>query len=144
MYDQGVDLQKDDSLALYWYRESAAKGYTDAQFALAQMFAAGQGIPADQVEALKWFRKAAKANHAGAQYNLGTYMAHGTGTAKDLPEAAYWLSLAASQGHEHAVANRDYVLKLLTETERVELDRRLQTANKLANKNDEKDKALGF
>jgi hypothetical protein len=52
-------------------------------------------------------------------------MAHGIGTAKDLPAAAYWLSLAALQGYEHAPANRDYVLQLLTQNELDDLARRL-------------------
>lgn len=58
-------------------------------------------------------------------------MAHGIGTAKDLPKAAFWLSRAAAQGHENAIANRDYVLQLLTQNERDEC-RELELLNKPA------------
>ena len=132
MYDQGVDFPKDLEMALYWYRQSAEQQYPDGQFALAQMLSTGQGVPQDATEAIQWLKKAAERGHIPAQFNLGTYMAHGIGTAKDLPKAAFWLSRAAAQGHENAIANRDYVLQLLTQNERDELTRELELLNKPA------------
>lgn len=128
MYDQGADLPKDDTLAVHWYRQAAEQGYTDAQLSLAMMLANEQSVKADSSEAYQWFQRAAEAGNASAQFNLGTYMAHGIGMAKDLPSAAYWLSLAANQGHEGAIANRDYVLKMLNDSEHAEVERRLKTA----------------
>ena len=128
MYEQGTDLPKDPEMALYWYRQSAEQGYTDAQLALAILFANGQGVKVDLAQAHTWFHKAAEAGNSNAQFNLGTYMAHGIGTAKDLPSAAFWLSRAALQGKAGAAANRDYVVNLLSPQERDELERRLKTA----------------
>lgn len=48
------------------YRKAAEQGYGPAQYALATLYAAGQGVPQDSIEAYKWFTLAAGQGNAHA------------------------------------------------------------------------------
>ncbi|MBI5210830.1 MAG: protein kinase [Elusimicrobia bacterium] len=79
-------------------------GIPESQFALAEAYARGQGMPGSQTLAEKWYRLAAEQEHAKAQLRLGSLLAakQGSGTNKD--EAYNWLYLAAGQGETEARA----------------------------------------
>ena len=84
--------------ALKWYTEAAAKGHTDAQFALGSMYFNGMGIQKDYSEALKWYTEAAAKGHTDAQYMLGNLYSN----QKDYSEALKWYTEAAAKGHTDA------------------------------------------
>ncbi|MGE4367555.1 tetratricopeptide repeat protein, partial [Thermomonas sp.] len=74
------------------------RGYANAQYNLALMYAEGQGVPQDETEAVQWYRKAAEQGEAAAQNNLGWMYANGRGVSRDDAEAAKWYRKAAEQG----------------------------------------------
>ena len=98
---QGVAAYQrgDYAAALAELRPLAQGGNARAQFALARMYAAGDGVDQDQDEATRWYRSAAEQGLAQAQYNLGVRLQNGTGTTEQLPQAARWYARAAEQGH---------------------------------------------
>ena len=87
--------------ALKWYTEAAAKGHTDAQFALGSMYFNGMGIQKDYSEALKWYTEAAAKGHTDAQFVLGSMYMLGNlySNQKDYSEALKWYTEAAAKGH---------------------------------------------
>lgn len=89
----------DRSQALAWLGKAAEQGHKDAQFALAEMYFSGLGIPVDYPAAKKWYLKAAEQGHGGAQLRLGFLYAekHFTGLTADLDEAEKWFTKAAEQ-----------------------------------------------
>ena len=88
--------------AAEWYRRAAEQGFAEAQFNLAGLHAAGEGVPKDAVEAVRWYREAAGLGLAEAQYVLALALVRGEGVRKNLSEAARWARGSAVQGHAPA------------------------------------------
>ena len=108
------------------YREFhalAQQDHADAQFALAQMYRFGAGVPQDDAEAFAWYRRAAEGGHAEAQTVLGFLYAYGVGTAPDYFQAYFWFSLAATRANPVAETNRDKMARSLGAAARAEADR---------------------
>ncbi len=87
-------LKKDESLAIDFFRKSAAQKYASAQYNLGRVYEHGWGVFKDEQEAVSWYRKAANQNYAAAQYSLGRALANGKGAPKNLPEAIRLSQLA--------------------------------------------------
>jgi len=98
----------DDGLAAYdrgdyatAYRElapAAASGEPLAQYNLARMYLAGEGVARDNAEGLRWLRKAAATGVGLAQYQLGARHEWGVDVTRDYAEAARWYRMAADRG----------------------------------------------
>ncbi len=67
LYDSGVGVAQDQSLAANWYRKAAEQGDADALFNLAVLFANGEGVTQDFVVAYLLFDVAATADPEAAQ-----------------------------------------------------------------------------
>jgi len=83
-------------------RQGAAQGDAEAQFALAAMYAHGQGVAQDFAEAVKWYRKAAEQNHVHAQNHLAWMYENGMGVTRSLAEAVRWYRKSADRGGSEA------------------------------------------
>jgi hypothetical protein len=62
----------------------ARRGYTEAQYNLAVVYANGSSLQRDLVKAAVWFRKAALQGDAEAQFNLGVMFRNGDGCSRIL------------------------------------------------------------
>lgn len=87
------------------YAALAARGHMSAQFNLANMYRAGEGVERNPELAARWFRAAAEQGHAGAQNALGVLYAMGEGVEQSDVEAYAWFNVAAAQGNEIAQKN---------------------------------------
>lgn len=58
IYEKGLSVAHDYTLAAQWYRKAAEQGYSRAQINLAFLYERGLGVPKDTVTALNWYRKA--------------------------------------------------------------------------------------
>lgn len=81
---------------------AATAGDVAAQVAVAQIYAAGQGVDVDHREAVRWYRAAAEQGDAEARFRLAVMLDYGVGTDADPAEAARWYEAAAEQGHVKA------------------------------------------
>ena len=54
MYSHGRGIGQNDSEAAYWYRQSAAQGYADAQVQLAVLYSHGGGVEQNDAIAVEW------------------------------------------------------------------------------------------
>jgi uncharacterized protein len=88
----------------------ALRGNASAQYLMAVMNAAGQGVLRDDEEAVRWFLLAGEKGHAAAQYELGVRFFEGEGVAQDEAAAAKWFALSAAQGHAGAQHNYGVML----------------------------------
>lgn len=107
LFQLGRAYQKAENFdsALQQYRKAAEQNYAAAQNSLGNMYADGQGVPADDQQAIAWYRKAAEQGLAAAQNNLGTMYWYGRGVPKDAQQAVAWFSKAAKQGLASAQSN---------------------------------------
>lgn len=102
-YATGNGVEKNDTLAVKWFRKAAEGGYMLGEYNLGQCYYIGMGeLTVDYAEAVKWFGKAADKEHDDAQYMLGRCYQLGRGVEKNETEAYEWLRRAARQGHRKA------------------------------------------
>lgn len=106
MYQTGLGVSKDISLAVHWYRKAAEQEFPTAQFALGALYRKGEGVPKDYAEAARWYRKAAEQNLAAGQISLGAAHFYGHGVPQDYVQAHKWFSLALT-GISFGTANLD-------------------------------------
>lgn len=91
--------------ALKAFKNSADRGYAQAQNDLGRMYNEGVGVPKNAVEAARLFRLAADQGYVAAQVNLGASYVQGNGVPKDSQEALKLFHLAAGQGDAPAQHN---------------------------------------
>ena len=89
---------------------SAENDDASAQFALAQLYEAGDAIEQDLAAARHWYERAAFHGHPQAIMGLGECYEHGKGVEKDLQEALKWYRLALKEGLDAAQAAIDRIL----------------------------------
>lgn len=93
------------SEAAKWLMKSAKQGEARAQYSLALLYAAGNGVPRSDVEAARWYASSARQGNADAQYNLALAYLSGRGVSKSDSQSVTLLSQAAQQGHLSAQFN---------------------------------------
>ncbi|MEZ0262649.1 MAG: hypothetical protein ACAH80_16710 [Alphaproteobacteria bacterium] len=103
MLDAGLCGRPYKKEAEAWYRKAAEQGEMMAEYALADTYFSGDGVPIDYVEAKKWYLKAARQGHGPSQLRLGFLYAekHFTGEV-NYAEAEKWFYLAARQDADDA------------------------------------------
>jgi TPR repeat protein len=70
-YHEGSGVRKDDSIAVWCYRQAAAQSDTMAMYNLGLCYADGDGVKASKPSAMRWFRKAAQLGHREARTQIG-------------------------------------------------------------------------
>ncbi len=105
MYDKGVELPKDDSEVVKWYRKAADTGDRQMQVTLAMLLLNGKGGTANPAEALQLCQTAANRNYAPGVACAGLIYEKGIGTAADSVQAAKWFQKGAELGHPIALAH---------------------------------------
>jgi TPR repeat protein len=83
--------------AMNAWKPLAEKGDRAAQYAVADLYFNGKGVPQDQVEGLKWLRISANQGNPVASLDLGEMYFNGVGVEKDPVKAAMWMTLAAGK-----------------------------------------------
>lgn len=114
LYANGNGVPQSEVQAAEWYRKSADQGNAKAQQKLGLVYAEGKGVPQDDAQAVAWYRKAIDQDYAPAKYALAGMYFKGKGVAKDKVQAYAWLSLAAAQGDGNAIANKEFIVSMLT------------------------------
>jgi len=92
-------LEEDPSELFWALIEEARWGESEAQYAVAMMYAAGEGVEMDQKEAAKWFEKAADEGHPHAMFKIAERYETGTGVKRDPDKAMMWYRKAAESGY---------------------------------------------
>ena len=101
MYEHGLGVKRDISVALNLYRQAALEKYPPAQMNLANLLYSGETGVADHLNRAKyWWTKAASRGEIYAQFRLGGLLAE----QKDLENAKLWLSKAATQNHLESIS----------------------------------------
>lgn len=127
MYHLGEGVRLDYTQAIMWYHKSAGQGHEaalsnlekirnhiaslttsaeqgqkEAQVALGDLYANGNGVPRDYDQAVSLYRKAAGQNDAAAQCRLGDMFGEGKGVARNDTQAVVWYRKAIAQDHAEA------------------------------------------
>jgi uncharacterized protein len=112
-YAHGNGVEKDDTIALRIYQESAAWGDPSAKFALGNWYKSGRGgLPVDWEKSFELQLQAAEMGHEMAMYNVGVaYFTGNQGTEKNFPKAAEWFQRAADKYVTEAGLNLGFLYR---------------------------------
>jgi TPR repeat protein len=95
-------IAKDQREAVRWLGRAAQAEHAEAQFALAQAFAVGNGVSADRSLAIAWLERAAENKHTPAMLSLARLRDEGLGMPQDRAAASLLVQNAAELGDAHA------------------------------------------
>lgn len=59
IYNQGIGIEQNLSVAAQWFEKSAQQGHVDAQYNIGLMYAIGKGVKEDRSTAILWLERAA-------------------------------------------------------------------------------------
>ncbi|MCF6264239.1 MAG: sel1 repeat family protein [Xanthomonadales bacterium] len=108
MYSNGESVWVDYQQAVYWFRKSAAQGFSPAQYRLGEMYLFEKGgLAKDLKKAIALFEQAAAQHDADAQMNLAMLNGTGEGMPLNTDKALYWILRADKVGNESADRYRD-------------------------------------
>jgi TPR repeat protein len=94
-YQQGIEVQKNDSIANNWFLKSAKQGWKDAQFKIAYSYAKGRGEVKDDKKAFYWSIKCAEQQDPECMGNVVNCYLEGYGIAKNIDSMLVWATRLA-------------------------------------------------
>jgi uncharacterized protein len=101
-YDKGEGIERNDDLAVKWYRKAADQGDATAESQLGVMYFLGRGVERNKEEAVRWYHQAAKQGSSKAMFNLGAAYYNGEGVGENAVQAYAWFLLAQEAGSSPA------------------------------------------
>lgn len=102
-FNEGKGVEKNDSLAFYWYHRSAQKGLADAQVMLAKCYRDGVGTEKNDSLAFYWYERASECNFTLALDALGDCYRDGYYVKKDKEKAREYYVRARDRGFKKAI-----------------------------------------
>jgi len=102
LYADGLGVPRDDRRAAEWYGLAAARGDSNAMFALAMFALNGRAGTRDREASTRWLAAAAKLGHPLAAYDLALLYIEGQMFPQDFSRAAELLRIAAQRGSADA------------------------------------------
>jgi uncharacterized protein len=96
-------VARDLKEAARWFALSARGGNADAQYALAQAYVRGDGVPVDKPKALEWLGRAAQSGQTAAIMSLARLYDEGIELPQDRVAATAWVRRAAELGDPRAL-----------------------------------------
>jgi len=101
VHEQPLGFQTADSSHTL-ISKRAAQGDAEAELAMGQRYAQGDGVVKNDKEAAKWFERAAKKGLSEAQYQYGLALLEGRGVVQDYQAAFRLIEKPALKGHANA------------------------------------------
>jgi hypothetical protein len=77
IFEKGLGVQPDYTVAATWYRRAAERGYSRAALNLGNLYERGLGVPRDPTQALSWYRRAAGATAKDVSFEIAPAAATG-------------------------------------------------------------------
>ena len=105
MYEKGLGVAINNSMALYWYRRGAEAGNSYSMNNLGWMLLNAIGVDKNPYEAEMWLRKSVKLGNALAMTNIGGMYRDGLGGEQDYDKAFQWYQKGADAGNDIAMNN---------------------------------------
>jgi len=103
LYAEGRGTEVKNDRAVYWWRQAAKGGNSQAQYLLGKTYLEGKLVKRDNTEAIHWLTKAAEQGSSDAELLIGKMYLEGDAVAQDKLLAHDWLSRAARQGNSEAI-----------------------------------------
>gem|GEM_PF-6071454 len=122
MYEGGLGVAPNASLALDWFRKAAENDVVQAEYHLGLLYEIGETVERDYARAIEWYRRAAEQGYAPAQNNLGSLYLRGLGVEADPLKAYFWISLALKRDYPNARGNHSKAAAYVSSSDKRRLD----------------------
>ena len=110
LYQHGLGVKRNYSLALNWYTRSANQELAEAQHNLGMLIYLGHGVSQDFRLARRYFQKASDQNLGAASYMVGLIHFKGEGFQKNDGQARRYFAKAAREGDANGQYMYSYFL----------------------------------
>lgn len=77
MFHNGLELEKDEEMALYWFDKAASQNHANAENYLGTIYKTGWGVAQDIGKAQTYFKRAMEHGNEDARSNYTELLAHG-------------------------------------------------------------------
>lgn len=108
-YDFGIDVERDQEMALYWYVKAAENGDASAQRSAGFLYSHADGDLLNYDEAFRWSMAAAEQENAYACSDVGYLYRDGHGVEQNDDEAEKWFMKAYDLGLVSACNSLGYL-----------------------------------
>ena len=102
LYERGIDIVKNDSLAAICFLDAAGAGHVDAKYKIAIAYLEGKGEKKNETRGVSYLKDAANHGHLEAQYRLGLCYERGIGVKEDKNRAESIYETVAKNDHPYA------------------------------------------
>jgi uncharacterized protein len=109
LYEQGLGVPRNKTLAFDWRIKAAERGELEAQLDVARMYQEGTGVGKDIDEAICWYRRAATEGSAEARFRLERLFRYGSDVEVARASDRSFFEKAALRSHESVI----YVLQMV-------------------------------
>jgi TPR repeat protein len=104
LFERGSDdVQPNPTMAARYFEMAAAQGESNSMYALAKLYAAGNGVARDGPRAVELLQQSAAGGAVYAYAGLGDLYVNGDGLPKDDAEAIRWYAEGARHGDADAM-----------------------------------------
>ena len=111
LYENGLGVPLDMTMAIRWYQTAAEQNYPRAQVNLGVLYQYGTGVNKDLSRAIYWFKKAVVQNDPRGEGKLGYLYIVGEGVEKNHQEGMWLLESSAAGGYAEAQFNLAMLLR---------------------------------
>ena len=109
LYQEGKQVEKSDSLAVYWFEKSSRQGLAEAQVMLGNCYREGKGVEKDSSKAYELYEQASFCGASLALDALGDCYYYGIGVERDVIRARYYYAQAAQRGYKKSKMKYDTI-----------------------------------
>jgi len=105
-FQKGIIVQRNDSIAFYWFLKSANQGWPNGQLHVGSFYMENTFLKPDFNKAFEWIKKCAFQGDVECMWSLSSGYEYGTGIKEDIDSMLYW-QIAVAKLHTSAVDNDD-------------------------------------
>lgn len=109
MYEHGLGVEKDYSLAMKWYLKGHESGNIDSTYNVGMFYIFGRGVEKSQAKGVEHLTLAAKKGHQKAIHNLGYAYEKGYGVEKNIVKAIFWYKKGSDESSKKALVRLEQI-----------------------------------
>jgi hypothetical protein len=108
-YQSGIEVEKNQKIAIEWYRKSANQGFNDALYQLMMAYGNGDGVEQDPKKAFSYALKCAENNDGTCMWNVVNCYYRGMGIEKNIDKMLEWAVRLSKLENPEDLAKSGYI-----------------------------------
>ena len=118
LYQWGLGVDKNDTIAMSWYKKAATDNYANAYYRIGSYYVNGTLQPKDIAKAIEYYKKGIEAGSGDAVYQLAWLYYDGKDIQQDYPEALRLFLKGSDMGNVKSLSMAGYMYEMGLGTEK--------------------------